>query len=238
MKTIIIIILAGIACTFCADAQQYQAYLNKANIRSVSFQLKNSSLRVIGTTSDSLTITVLGDGPANLKDSSGIDLRLAITGQTLLIEKTSEMPKNYLVKLPRQVALTIEEAFRPPQKLEIIDMDAAVSVHSWVSKIIFINNKGTVTARSEAADIFATLPTGLEQPYSLISYGRLVDVTMPIKNKITLDAEIVAGRLITEFNLNGCVKTTIGAFTQTVKGPLNGGGTKLMVKAHTLVLHK
>jgi hypothetical protein len=30
MKTIIVMILAGIACTFCANAQQYQAYLNKA----------------------------------------------------------------------------------------------------------------------------------------------------------------------------------------------------------------
>jgi|SRR5476651_774685 len=238
MKTIIIMIWTGIACTFCANAQQYQACLNKANILSVSFQLKNSSLRVIGTTNDSLTITVLGAGPANLKDSSGIDLHLAITDQMLLIEKTSETSKNYLVKLPRQVALTIEEAFRPPQKLEIIDMDAAVSVHSWVSKIILINNKGTVTAKSEAADIFATLPPGLDQPYSLISMGRLVDVKMPIKNKITLDAEIVAGRLITEFSLNGLVKTTMGAFIQTVKGPLNGGGTKLMLKANTLVLHK
>ncbi|RZK33444.1 MAG: ATP-binding cassette domain-containing protein, partial [Hymenobacter sp.] len=172
MKTIIIMILAGIACTFCANAQQYQEYLNKANILSVSFKLKNSSLRVIGTANDSLTITVLGAGPANLKDSSGIDLHLAITGRTLLIEKTSEMPKNYLVELPRQVALTIEEAFRPAQKFEITDMDAAISVHSWVSKIIFINNKGKVTAKSEAADIFATLPPGLDQPYSLISMGR------------------------------------------------------------------
>lgn len=172
-------IWAGIACTFCANAQQYQAYLNKATILSVSLKLKNSSLRVIGTTSDSLTITVVGAGPANLKDSSGIDLHLAVTGQTLLIEKTSEMPKNYLVKLPRQVALTIEEAFRPAQKFEIIDMDAAVSVHSWVSKITLTNNKGPVNVKSEAADIFATLPPGLDQPYSLISMGRLVDVTIP-----------------------------------------------------------
>lgn len=231
-------ILAGIACTFCANAQQYQAYLNKANILSVSFKLKNSSIRVIGTTNDSLTITVLGVGPANLKDSSGIDLRLAITGQTLLIEKTSEMPKSYLVKIPKQVALTIEEEFRPPQKFEITDMEAAVSVHSWVSKIILINNKGKVTAKSEVADIIATLPPGLDQSYSLISIGRLVDVTIPIKNKITLDAEIVAGRLITEFSLNGLVKTTTGAFIQSVKGPLNGGGAALIVKAHTLILHQ
>ena len=59
-------ILAGIACTFGANAQQYQASLNKANILLVSFKLKNSSLRVIGTTNDSLTISVLGAGPANL----------------------------------------------------------------------------------------------------------------------------------------------------------------------------
>jgi len=29
MKTIVTSILAGIACTFCASAQQYQAYSNK-----------------------------------------------------------------------------------------------------------------------------------------------------------------------------------------------------------------
>jgi len=231
-------IWAGIACTFCANAQQYQAYLNKANILSVSFQLKNSSLCVIGTTNDSLTITVLGAGPASLKDSSGIDLRLTITGQMLLIEKTSEMPKNYLVKLPRQVALTIEEEFRPPQKFEITDMDAAVSVHSWVSKIILVNNQGSVTAISEAADIFATLPPGLNQPYSLISSGRPIDITIPKKSKITLNAEMVAGRLITDFKLNSRVKTAVGDSLQTIKGPFNGGGAILKVKSNTLILHQ
>src|SRR6186713_1730757 len=237
MKTIFIIILAGIACTFCANAQQYQAYLNKANIRSVSFKLKNSSLRIIGTTNDSLTITVLGAGPINLQDGDSIDLHLAIAGQTLLAEKTSETPKNYLVQIPKQIDLTIEEPFGPPQKLEIIDMDAAVNVHSWVSKITLTNNKGPANVKSEAADIFVTLPPGLDQPYSLTSRGRLVDVTIPQKDKITLDAEIVAGRLITDFSLNKRVETVIGDSLQTVKGPLNGGGTKLMVKANTLVLH-
>jgi hypothetical protein len=89
-------------------------------------------------------------------------------------------------------------------------LDAAVSVHFWVSKIILVNNKGSVTAKSEAADIFAILPPGLNQPYSLISSGRLVDLTIPKSNKITLDAEGVAGRLITDFKLNGGIKTAVG----------------------------
>ncbi|MES2278633.1 MAG: hypothetical protein V4592_21565 [Bacteroidota bacterium] len=117
-------------------------------------------------------------------------------------------------------------------------MDAAVSVHCWVSKITLINNKGPVTAKSEAADIFVTLPPGLNKPYSLISSGRLVAITIPKRNKLTLDAEMVAGRLITDFKLNGRLRTAIGDYLQTVKGPLNGGGALLKVKSNTLVLHR
>lgn len=237
MKTIIIMIWAGMACTVCAHAQQYKAYLNKANIRTISFQLNNSSLQVIGTDSDSLTITVVGAGCANLKDSSGIDLRFTISWQTLLIDKTSERPKNYLVKLPKQVALTIDEEFGPPQKLEIRDMAASVIVHSWVSKITLINNKGPVNVKSEAADIFAILPPGLKQPYSLISSGRVVNVMIPKKTKITLDAEIVKGRLITNFKLIRRVKIVKGDSLQTVKGPINKGGSVLKVKSNTLILN-
>lgn len=249
MKSNILVILVTLMYSLNVKAQIFQTDLNKRNITSVTFLLANTSLRVIGSEGDSLTITVIGNEPANLKDSSGLGLHLTTTGHTLACEKATSENVTYLVKMPSYISLAIEEipSFIPlaneemldkPQMLKILDMKGDVNVESWISTINLINNTGTVNASSVAADIFAILSPDVNQSCSFVSRGRLVDVTINPKSKIALEAAIIAGRFTPNVKPSAPFKITRSGFFQTVKGSINGGGALVRVESNRLILHQ
>ncbi len=82
MKLNIIVILVSLMYSLHVKAQIFQIDLNTKNITSVSFRLANSSLTVIGSEGDSLTITVFGNNQTNLKDSRGLGLHSTTTDHT------------------------------------------------------------------------------------------------------------------------------------------------------------
>jgi hypothetical protein len=249
MKLNILVILVSLMCSLNVKAQVFQIDLNKQKITSVTFLIANTTLKLIGSEGDSLTITVIGDEPTNLKDSSGIGLRLTTTGHTLAFEKATSKNVTYLVKIPLHISLAIEEipshislsaekTLNKPQLFEIQDMKGDVNVESWISTIKLINNTGTINVSSLAADIFAILPPDVKQSCSFLSRGRLVDVTIHPKSKITLEAAIIAGSFTTDLKSSTPFEITRSGFFQMVKGLINEEGVMVRVESNQLVLHE
>ena len=224
------------------DAQQYSIPFKNSDQLSIRINMKKSNVKIIGSAGSAIKIMVVDDKyqPSNsgtTADSTGIDLNIHLEGQTLSIKKISEADKSYMISLPNGVSLYYEEEFREPKQLEIDNMAGSLEVKTWVSKIMLVNNTGPITASSAAADIFVSYADDASiKPGSFISEGRLVDIKLPGNVKADINADAIAGPFHSDFNDKITKSESDGEQHITCK--LNGGGPKLYIKAHTIMLRK
>ncbi|QXV63860.1 hypothetical protein INP83_12165 [Mucilaginibacter sp. 21P] len=229
--SLLLMMFAGVASV---SAQSKKISYTPSATGSIVINLKNSDITIIGYGGKEVLISSLKDG----KPASA-ELDIKEKNGSLYLKKNTEAEYSYKILVPQQSNISYQEEFRAPKKLEISNIKGNVFVKSWVSKIVLRNISGSVTARSEAADInvdYASLRQLAVD--SLVSPGRLVSVSLPKNTGANLTMQVSSGLVKSDFDLGADNKKVLAepGKSKLIKLKLKNGGGEMFIWANEVEL--
>ena len=239
MKKVSFLIAAVLLITMRLNAQEYKVHYKPVGERNIIIKLKNSNVKITGYDGDDVIITSTKEDGG--KAVAGNDLSVENKKDVLFIDKKTEAGYSYIIRIPRKTNLRYEEEFRSPKQLEINNITGNVRVKSWMSKIVLNDISGTISATSQSADIVVVYSSSNQVAAdSLVSAGRLVDVTLPSKIGVDLALNVSSGKVTSDFDLGEANKkrlAKLGTIRQ-INTLINNGGVKIYIKANEVALHR
>ncbi len=233
----------------------YRAKFNgPASERRLEVYLTRANLKIVPHNSDELVVEGDGLGPAPERakglqplsgwgtDNTGVGLNAVVEGATIKLMKVSKKEADYVIKVPKNVSLKLEEmAFWSHSHYEISDIEGEIEVKLKSGRLTIKNATGPVVASNTNGEMEVQFTRfGGPKPSAITSVNGEVDVTLPADAKVNLKTKSIQGDIYTDFDVkinNGeksdgkkddcnCPRIGGGGSTNT-DGTINGGGVEL-----------
>jgi Putative adhesin len=224
-----------------------------ASERRLEVYLTRANLKIVPHNSDELVVEGNGLEPTPERakglqplsgwgtDNTGIGLNAVVEGATIKLLKVSKKEADYVIKVPKNVSLKLEEtAFGASSRYEISDIDGEIEVKLKSGRLTIKNATGPVVANNTNGEIEVQFTRfGGPQPSAITTVNGEVDVTLPADAKVNLKTKSLHGDIYTDFDVkinNGdkgdgkkddCNCPRIGGSGGNTDGTINGGGVEL-----------
>lgn len=247
MKRLLILSLGLVLLAMPGYAQEYKQPL-KAN-QKVKILLNRSEMKVEGYSGNEVNITALDyeQPPERAKgltplynstlDNTNIGLSITEENGTLIIQEASGQEGEYIIRLPQNARLSIEQVTWNGQDIEVRNMKSEIEVQAKSADIRLLDIEGPVIANSTSGEIvivYAAL--NQEAPHMISAISSEVDITLPAGSKANLVLQSISGEIYTDLdiqmkraNQKGEEMRMVGG-GQKIEGTANGGGAELGVK--------
>lgn len=232
--------------------QNYSIPLNNASENKVIIAITGGDLQVIGYEGEELKITTedeeVYEKPEkakglkslynNTEDNTGIGLSVIKEGNLVKIVSASRHDSDYVIRIPRKAAISIEQVNWGDGDMEIIDCNGELEIKSTSGDIILNNVTGPVVANSTSGDListFTTLTVGKPTAISMVSGD--VDISLPVDTRANFKLQSISGEIYTDFDIVykkdnekdiDSMNHVGGGYS--IEGAINGGGTDITIK--------
>ena len=229
-----------------AFAQQFsQQFANEAG-NAIEFTLSRSEISIEGHSSNEVIIEnkdfeapperakglkpLYGGG----QDNTGIGLSVEEENGVLKIIQASSGGGEFVVKVPNNVRLMIEEANWGGGEIDVKNHDGEIEIKSKTGDIKLQNITGPVIANSTSGDlniVFSEVSSANPTSVSLVS--GYIDVTLPANTQADLALSSISGEIYTDLDLemeNAKDNMRRLGGGRNIDGSLNGGGIKMSLK--------
>lgn len=242
VQTICLLLLLGTATM--AQKSVTKPLANSAD-KKVVIVMKSGELIIEGTTGSELVAEALHyqEPPERAKglkplsaggtDNTGIGLEIIESGNTMTIKKVSNQEADFVLKIPKNVNISIEEEGWSNGSFEISGMEGEVEIKGQGSDIDIKNVSGPIVAHTVSGNITIVYSNiKANKPSSISATSGYVDVTLPASAKVDLDLKVISGDIYTDIDLNTPTKNGLKQYgSSNIKASLNGGGTEISLKA-------
>lgn len=242
-------IIASLVLTLVSQlvyGQEFTYELTNSAQNAVEFTLSRSEISIEGHNSNQVVIEnkdyqahperakglkpLYGGGT----DNTGIGLSVEEENGVLKIVQASSRSGEFVVKVPNNVRLMIEEANWGGGTIDVRNHAGEIEIKSKVGDINLENITGPVIANSTSGDlniVFSEVSTANPTSVSLIS--GYIDVTMPEDTQADLSVSSISGEIYTDLNIQlqgeeDDMRRLGGG--RNIEGTLNGGGTSMSFK--------
>lgn len=227
--------------------QEYKKPL-KAN-QKVKILLNRSEMKIEGYSGSELMITALDyeQPPERAKgltplynsaqDNTKIGLSVTEAEGSLIIQEASGQGGEYVIRIPENTRLSIEQTTWNGQEIEVRNMKSEIEVQAKSADIRLLNIQGPIIANSTSGEIvieYASLSQ--EGPHMISAISSELDITLPAGSKANLVLQSISGEIYTDMDVqlkktseNGSNMRMIGG-GQSIEGTTNGGGAELSIK--------
>lgn len=248
MKRLITIlnVLAGLMFTQLAHAQTYTKTFSNNAENAIEFSLSRSSIDIEGYSGNEVVIEntdyeapperaqglrpLYGGG----QDNTGIGLSVEEEDGVLKIVQAAVTEGNFVVKIPNNVRLMIEEVNWGGGDIEVSNHNGEIEVKSKNGDVSLQNITGPVILGSTSGDVdivFSRISDATPSSISLIS--GYIDVTVPPSEDVDFVMSSISGEIYTDLNLQmdgeeDNMERLGGG--KKIQGSLNGGGVEVGLK--------
>ncbi|MBK7872743.1 MAG: DUF4097 family beta strand repeat protein [Saprospiraceae bacterium] len=245
MKRIFLLMTMVCLLATLANAQKFtKAFSNASGAKRVVIEVDNSEIRVVAH--DAREVSIEGEGGDykiserakglrplynDAQDNTGLGLEVTESSNTITIKKASGKEGEYLIKVPADAAVSIEEKNWDGSEIRIKGIKGEIEVKSLGSDILLEDITGPVVANTTSGDITVVFSQVSQAgPTNISNISGFIDVSMPASTKANLRLESISGDIYTDFDLSSKDKMQrIGG--SNVKAQLNGGGVEVTLKA-------
>jgi lia operon protein LiaG len=242
-KTLILALFGLLASTSALHAQEYKSKLGKD--RKVVIDMQGSDVTVEGYDGNELVIRGNGFEPAPKRaeglrpvynsavDNTNIGIAVTEQNNVVRIVRASRKEATYTIRVPHSTAVEYNQTNWNGGDLLLRDVNGDLEINMKNGDVKLLNVAGPVVASSVSGDITVRYGTLRPGPSAISAVSGDIDVTMPGSSKATLQLRSISGEIYTDFDLampkDEDEMRHVGG--QVVDGTVNGGGTKLALKA-------
>ncbi|MFN7119661.1 MAG: DUF4097 family beta strand repeat-containing protein [Saprospiraceae bacterium] len=241
-----VLALLAVVCLFAtiAPAQKFSKAFSGGGSKRVVIEADKADLKIIGTSGNEVSIEADGEFEMperakglkplyrNASDNTGIGLEVTESGGVMTIRKATSKDAEYIIRIPADAALKIEEESWEGSEFEISDLKGEIEVKSLGSDIVIKNVTGPVTANTTSGDIIVVFSSVSQSaPTTISNISGFIDVTMPASTKATLRMESISGDIYTDFELSLKEKGMPRVGGSRISNTINGGGVEITLKA-------
>lgn len=244
----LLIVFAIILFSAGAFAQEYQVDFNNSADNKVALSLSHGDIKITGYDGNKVLIKSdeVYEKPERAKglkslynsaeDNTGLGLSVVKEGNTVKIVNASREGGDYEIRIPKKVAVSIEQVNWGGGDLEVSGLDGELEIKSLDGDIILQDISGPVIISSTSGDVsaeFNGFPQGKPSAISIISGD--IDLTLPSGANADFKLQSISGEIFTDFNLAVDKEKAenmhrIGG-GYTINGSINGGGTTMTVNS-------
>lgn len=241
MKRLIIISFWLAALALPGYAQEYSKRISAD--QQVKVLLNRGDMKVEGYNGNEVKITAhdYEQPPERAKglkplynsaqDNTGIGLSVVEEGGALVIQEASGQGGEYILRLPENVRLSIEQLNWQGQRIDVRNMKNEIEVKAKNADIHLRGVQGPIFANSTSGEINIVYSALKKDAVNMISaVSSEVDITLPANSKATYLLKSITGEIYTDLDLqlkqsggNDNELRRIGG-GQNIEGSTNGGG--------------
>ncbi len=236
-------------------AQDYRVTVE--NTKDTKLTIKNfvGDLPIEGYAGNEIIVTNLDqrDGPperakglkpvfASGTDNSGIGVSVEKSGNQITIECLLPFnhSANYKIKVPENIALSINSGCERNNELNIKDVKGEIEINNC-HNIVLKNVSGPLVLSTISGDITVALTSiPKDKPTSIASVSGDVDVTLPATIAANLEMSTISGNMYSDFELSTSknkMQRVGGSAINTTLGS-GGGDLKLTTVSGNVYLRK
>lgn len=233
-----------------AKAQEYKTKIKNTSETRVNIAIDQSDLQVEGYDGNDLVIRPahpsdrepLPERAKGLKplynsavDNTGIGLSVEKEGNNIHIVKASRGDDEYIIRVPRKVSVSIEQAsWMGSGDLDIKGLQGEVEVQSKNADVNLEDVTGPIIANSVSGDIVVKFSTvNRKQPTSISNVSGIIDIALPGDTPADFSLKSITGEIYTDFDMNIEKRPDdmrlIGGGS-SIEGKVNGGGVDVTLK--------
>lgn len=140
--------------------------------------------------------------PGGMTDNTGIGANVVVEGNTLKIKlPKSKYFGNYVVKIPKDLSLSVKETLNSYAKWQISGMKGEVETETSYSTLNIKNVSGPIVARGGYGKIYVQYDQlNQSRPNSITASGA-VDITLPADSKANLKVQATYADFFTDFDI-------------------------------------
>ncbi|GGD57733.1 hypothetical protein GCM10011514_22280 [Emticicia aquatilis] len=171
--------------------------------------------------------------PGGAVDNTGIGASVQLEGNTLKIKlPKSKYYGNFVVKIPKDLNLTLQENGNPYGKWLVTSMKGEVEANTSYTTLNIKNVSGPIVARCGYGKVFVEFDELSQTRPNSISANGAVDITLPATTKANLKVQAMYGEFFTDFDIQQM------KVEETKKDTTNRKGAKFTVyNNQTIYLH-
>lgn len=229
-----------------AFAQEYRTPVSAPKIHLV---LHNCEVSVEGYDGNELVVTARNyDAPpqraeglrplySSGTDNSGLGLSVNKDSNKLTITKVGRGDANYEFKVPRGIALIVEEVNYSGDDMIFRNLSGDIEIRTTSSDVVLEGVTGPIVANSVSGNIAVVFSEmNQKKPCSITVVSGDADITLPAQTPADLKLASVSGEVYTNFDISlkggdeekGMKRLGMG---RPIEGTINNGGVALQVKA-------
>lgn len=229
-----------------AAAQKLTHRVKLANNKDsrVILSMFNSGVQIVGYNGDEVIIEADSHGAPperakglkpmynQMEDNTGFGLAVTKENNTIRINKASRQSGNYVIRIPKNVAVVYAETNWTGNDITMADMNGEIELKLNNSNATLTNVTGPIIANTTAGDIVAKF-SGLNQskPTAISSVAGTVDISLPASTKASFKLKTLQGEVYSDFDMNRAGNTKNGlprvAGGDTIEATTNGGGAEV-----------
>lgn len=169
-------------------------------------------------------------------DNSGLGLSISEEGDELTITKVGRSDANYAFKVPKNIALVVEEVNYAGDDMIFRNLSGDLEIRTTSSDVVMEGVTGPVVANSVSGNIEIVFSTVNQQkPCAITVVSGDADITLPAQTPANLKLASVSGEVYTNFDISlkgdeenqGLKRLGMG---RPIEGTINNGGVALQVK--------
>lgn len=172
----------------------------------------------------------------NAQDNTGIGISVTEENGAVVIREASNQAGEYVLRLPKNAKLSIEQLNWNGLEINVQDMKNEVEVKAKNADIRLAGVQGPIIANSTSGEIeiiYSALAPGSVNMISTVASD--VDVTMPKGAKASYVLQSVTGEIYTDMDIQlkkaqGENDMRLVGGGQTIEGSTNGGGPEVGIK--------
>ena len=235
------------AANLGTQARSYKTKLGNSKDNQIQIEVYRSKVEVVGHNSDEVIIEAANyevperaEGLRSLfseaEDNTNLGLAVIKEKNTLRIVQAARRGGEYIIKVPKNVAIVYHENSPHGGKLELSDTAGEIDLDLHHASATLTNVTGPVNANTVHGHLdikFSELNQAKSS--SIKSVHGPVDITLPGNTKADLELEANHGEIYTDFAIsrpsdskNGLPKIAGGS---TIKGKTNNGGVGMSISA-------
>lgn len=170
-------------------------------------------------------------------DNSGLGLSVSEAGDELTIMKVGRSDANYEFKVPKGIALIVEEVNYSGDDMVFRNLSGDLEIRTTSSDVMLEGVTGPIVANSVSGDITVVFSeVNQQKPCSITVVSGDADITLPAQTPANLKLASVSGEVYTNFDISlkggdeekGMKRLGMG---RPIEGTINNGGVTLQVKA-------
>lgn len=246
--TKLLTVLMTLLVTFCTYGQDYKVNFSNSANNKVQIVATQGNLKVLGYDGNEVRINAKNIEKNNVperaeglkslynsaEDNTGLGLSVVQEGNVLKILKASRHENDYVIEVPKNVAVSIEQVNWGDAEIELSNLNGEIEIKSTNGNMVLKNITGPLVANSVSGNLtaeFATIKQGKPTAISLVSGD--IDISLAADSKADFKLQSISGEIYTDLDIETKNKTSenenlrqIGG-GYTIQGSNNGGGTEI-----------